>query len=383
MPQVQMVDTTENQPDPTGVEQFFSKLGKSYKDESDRVEIGKLLGEYKKNRNDANAWENLQLGLETSNISPTKRLQTQASLNEIKKNVIEQDKVLNARVKSMQPTKKTQASQPVDEEQRNLMEKVQNDPKFKDASLPEKGRMLVQAGVSKENSKFVLDSYAEEGKKDAARQEVLDKKQAEADVAFFNQEQEKTPVLAQKGQYIRKARQLNKEGVTGGLLDQAFQKAGFLQFNSQGYREYASLAKEMVKNSNIKGVIGSQISQREFEFFRDATISERFSQAANERILDKEELAYQLEELYNNITSDIVKQNNGEIPKNLQALVNEEFKEKSKPLFDQLKEVADQYEFITNVPKGHVLMYDSKTDEPLHVPVDEIPQARKDGAVFK
>jgi hypothetical protein len=98
MPQVQVVDTTERPPEPTGVEQFFSRLGKSYKDESDRVEIGKLIDEYKTNREDANAWENLQLGLEKSNISPTKRLQTQASLNEMKKLIIEKDKALNAKV---------------------------------------------------------------------------------------------------------------------------------------------------------------------------------------------------------------------------------------------------------------------------------------------
>lgn len=98
MPKLQVVDTTQRAPEPTGVEKFFSKLGKSYKDEADRVEIGKLIDEYKTNREDANAWENLQLGLEKSNISPTKRLQTQASLNEMKKLIIEKDKALNAKV---------------------------------------------------------------------------------------------------------------------------------------------------------------------------------------------------------------------------------------------------------------------------------------------
>lgn len=98
MPQVQVVDTTENQPDPTGLEQFFSKLGKSYKDDADRVEIGKLINEYKQNREDANSWEDLQLGLETSTVSPTKRLETQHSLNEMKKLIIERDKAMNAKI---------------------------------------------------------------------------------------------------------------------------------------------------------------------------------------------------------------------------------------------------------------------------------------------
>lgn len=98
MPQVQTVDLTQREPEPTGVQEFFSKLGKSYKDKADQVEIGSLIEEYQKNRQDANAWEDLQLGLEKSTISPTKRLQTQQSLNEMKKLVIEKDKALNAKV---------------------------------------------------------------------------------------------------------------------------------------------------------------------------------------------------------------------------------------------------------------------------------------------
>ena len=98
MPQVQVVDTTENKPEPTGIQEFFSKLGKSYRDEADRIEIGKILDEYKANREDANAWEDLQLNLEKSNISPSKRLETQKSLNEMRKLIIEKDKALNSKV---------------------------------------------------------------------------------------------------------------------------------------------------------------------------------------------------------------------------------------------------------------------------------------------
>lgn len=96
MPQVQVVDTTENKPDPTGVQEFFSKLGHDYKDKGDRVEIENLIGKYQQNREDANAWEDLQLGLEKSNISPSRRLETQQNLNEIRKNVVAEDKALNA-----------------------------------------------------------------------------------------------------------------------------------------------------------------------------------------------------------------------------------------------------------------------------------------------
>lgn len=99
MPGLQVVNTTRDKPDPTQLEQFFSKLGKDYRDKQDKADVNKLLNEYQQNRQDANAWEDLQLGLEKSNISPTKRLETQASLNEMKKVIIERDKALNAKVK--------------------------------------------------------------------------------------------------------------------------------------------------------------------------------------------------------------------------------------------------------------------------------------------
>ena len=103
MPQVQVVNTTRDKPDPTGVQEFFTRVGKDYKDKEDRVEIGNLISTYQKNREDSNAWEDLQLGLEKSTIGPTKRLETQKSLNEMKKLLIEKDKALNQQAKDAQP----------------------------------------------------------------------------------------------------------------------------------------------------------------------------------------------------------------------------------------------------------------------------------------
>jgi hypothetical protein len=99
MPQVQGIDLSQTyKPEPTGVQEFFSKLNKTYKDEEDRIHIGELIDKYQKNREDANAWEDLQLSLERSNISPTKRLETQKSLNEMRKLITERDKSLNKNV---------------------------------------------------------------------------------------------------------------------------------------------------------------------------------------------------------------------------------------------------------------------------------------------
>lgn len=130
MPQVQVVDTTERAPEPTGVEQFFSKLGKSFKDQNDRMEIGRILDEYKQNRQNANAWENLQLQLEESNISPTRRLQTQESLNQMKKLIIDRDKALNAKVKKSEGEEATKQALDILKRQREILDTGHLGPKL-------------------------------------------------------------------------------------------------------------------------------------------------------------------------------------------------------------------------------------------------------------
>lgn len=102
MPQLQVVNTTRDKPEPTGVQEFFSKLGKSYQEDRDKVEIGNIIDQYKNNRNNANAWEDLQLNLEKSNISPSRRLEAQKNLMEQKKVIIAQDKALNQQFKEKQ-----------------------------------------------------------------------------------------------------------------------------------------------------------------------------------------------------------------------------------------------------------------------------------------
>lgn len=59
--------------------------------------------------------------------------------------------------------KKTQASQPIDPQQLAAINKVESSPEFRDASLTEKGKMLRDANVSKENTSAILDPFAKQG----------------------------------------------------------------------------------------------------------------------------------------------------------------------------------------------------------------------------
>lgn len=81
---LQVIDTTPNTPEPTGVQELFSKLAKSCKDKEDQEQINKILEEYQKNREDPYAREDAQIKLMTSSISSEKKLEVQRFLNNLK-----------------------------------------------------------------------------------------------------------------------------------------------------------------------------------------------------------------------------------------------------------------------------------------------------------
>lgn len=272
--------------------------------------------------------------------------------------------------------KKTQASQPIDPDQLRRIQQVEETPAFNKATIPEKERMLRNAGVSKENTESVSKGWVEGGKPAQARQEVLTRKQAESDVAFVDDQVAKIPSIMARQQTLDEANTLNEQGVTGHLWDQTMQRIGLLAYTNEGFRVFTSIAKDAVKNQNIKNVIGSQISQMEFSFFRDATINPAFSKEANRQIIKKEKLALRYEKLYADITKKTVEANQGIIPEAIQSKVNDEFARQSEKISNQVKAAALDFQAIQNVPAGHTLMYDKKR-RPLHIPSNEVEKYSK------
>lgn len=276
----------------------------------------------------------------------------------------------------------TQASQPIAPDQLQRIQHVESKPEFASASNPQKSKMLRDAGVSKENNESIMKSYEQEEKPASIRAEALAQAQAKEDIGFVSEQVSKIPTLAKQQEVLNEAARLNEEDATGKNWDILMQKAGLVQYTSEGFREFSSFAKEAVKNANIKGIIGSQISQMEFNFFRDATINPNFSKEANNRILRKENAALRYDKLYADITDQMVKDNNGQIPERVQQKVNEEFARQSQKISKDVKQAADEFQAIQHVPKGFTLMYDDKR-KPLHVPNDQVAQAVKDGASSK
>ena len=99
MPQVQMVNSTVDKPEPTGVEQFFSKLSKDYADKQDRSKIGEIMKEYAQHADDVKAYSQARGSLESSDIGPTQRLAATKSLDEHENMLIKKGKLLNDQAK--------------------------------------------------------------------------------------------------------------------------------------------------------------------------------------------------------------------------------------------------------------------------------------------
>ena len=98
MPNVGVIDLSSDKPGP--IEQFFTKLGKDYRDKQDQLEIGNILNQYQQNRNDENALEDAYIQAQTSNkLSPTKRLELMNQIGDMSKIVTERKKALNAQVR--------------------------------------------------------------------------------------------------------------------------------------------------------------------------------------------------------------------------------------------------------------------------------------------
>lgn len=140
MPQLQVVNTGSDRPDPTGVEKFFSKLKDVYQEKDDRLQIGNLLKEYETNINEENAFEKLQLGLMNSTVSPSRRLQAQQELNEIQKVIIQKKNSLNSKIKN-------------DMDQAAKTKKEKEDLDKRNREVEESEALLLQNGVEPNEAK--------------------------------------------------------------------------------------------------------------------------------------------------------------------------------------------------------------------------------------
>ena len=103
MPSLQVVDLgDQGYKKRKGIGGFMDEVQDAYKGHQERSAIDEILGEYKQNMGEAQAYEKAQLNLMQDNrIGPTKRLEIQSQLDQVQKTVIQKDKALNAQYKAV------------------------------------------------------------------------------------------------------------------------------------------------------------------------------------------------------------------------------------------------------------------------------------------
>ncbi len=128
MPQLQIVNTTRDKPDPTGVEEFFSRIGKDYKDKQDRDVIGNLLQDYEKNKEDINSLDKFETELFKSTVGPTKRLESQELIKNLRQSAIQKDKQITEYFNRQENETKEKSSQ---QDKINKQLKIDEEKKLK------------------------------------------------------------------------------------------------------------------------------------------------------------------------------------------------------------------------------------------------------------
>lgn len=335
MPQVQVVDTTENQPDPTGLENFFSKLGKSYQDDRDRFEIGNLINEYKQNREDTNAWEELQLGLENSTISPTKRLETQTELNSIRKQVIERDKALNAQAKVMQKSKEAE------DKKRANVEKVIRDQQETEAILLGAG---YDPEVASQKSKVLTPQSAKaeiDRKKEGDEYSKLREKSISE---YVNQGlQEGEDAEGQKFAISEARKAVNGE-VTGPGWQAVLKHSPYSQLLIGLTPDEAALQaanKKLLEGS--KGIFGAKPTEREiFLLLNEMLPSIGKTKEANEAGIDFIEKVNEMKIARSAIIDELTNGGSKYVP-DLQKQVNNQMKPLQEALKNELQDAVKKY----------------------------------------
>ncbi len=116
MPQIYDVDVRQSRPDPTGVEEFFSKLGQVYKEREDKDTIGKILKDAEQYEDEGVKFEKTVQAAQKANLSPTERVRFIKETQDTRSVRNQQESALNARVKAA-----------MDQEEKLKKEKIESD----------------------------------------------------------------------------------------------------------------------------------------------------------------------------------------------------------------------------------------------------------------
>lgn len=104
MPTPRVINTTRDEPEAPGINQFFSHIQKAYAEKNDNDTVGRILKESSKNYDDVNYLRIAHQKLAESNIPPSRRLQEIQNLGEIEKSIAARTKATQEKMSDFDKT---------------------------------------------------------------------------------------------------------------------------------------------------------------------------------------------------------------------------------------------------------------------------------------
>ena len=137
MPQIQVLPALERDPDPNGVQKFFSKIGEYYNDKQDRTTVGRISKEYSEHANDVGAFQKYMSELESANLSPSNYVKARQNALDVEDKLVARGKMLNDQAKAAATKGKESAFQKARGAAAGKeVEKIETEmPKYEDANI--------------------------------------------------------------------------------------------------------------------------------------------------------------------------------------------------------------------------------------------------------
>jgi hypothetical protein len=221
---------------------------------------------------------------------------------------------------------------------------------------------------------------AQERSPETQRQKHLIKAEAEADSKYVTDLNNSLKSNIQKTRSLENLKKLNEKNVTGKAFEKGLEKTGFINFTSEGRREFAAEVKNLI--SDIKTILGGQFSNFEFQTILNAYPSADFSKEANRAIINNLEVFQDIKNKEYEIAQQLIDQNGGDITPKIQFSVNKKVQEYTNSRADEIKRntqkiINEQH----NIPKGHTFLIDPNGEE-ISVPNDKVDELLEFGAQY-
>jgi len=376
MPSLQVVDLSEDNPEPTGVEGLFSRYRKYAQERKEGEEVQKLTNQYLQNQDKLGAWEKLQFDLmNNQEIGPTKRLETQAQLDQIHTQAMKERETIAKEAKEKKDAEK-EAKTLRDEAKKEALKQKESEA------------ILLQAGFSPEESAETSKYISPEGARHMANKK-LTKTSPASKILKGTKGQEKridevqegglksSKLLLQAPEYLQAIENLGKKG--RGVVSTVFGSIpGGQRIAEAAYNADEQTINSITKQSLLKSgdLAGLRLTDQKLRFLEAASPAPHKTYEANKAAYEiwkkQQELAVKYMEVQNELIRELKDAGAKEYPADFDLQLQERVEQAG--LNDELDEIVEKAKKVEseeskvkgnkiNKPKeeGKVRVRDKKT----------------------